>query len=150
MTGRERQIIGDVEFDDSDGSVTVEIDEIDSDGTIEIHYGSYSGSDDGSGAEAPTSMATSSPFSISVKGGDATSNQLTPIKTFKGGPIAVQVYSQASGGGNVSAGTSDNKGDVGAGDSDRKVTVVYTAAGQISGGSLKLAIPGWLVPSDSG
>ena len=49
--------LGDVEFDDSDGSVTVEIDDIDQDGTIEIHYGIYSGSDDGSGAEAPTSEA---------------------------------------------------------------------------------------------
>ena len=95
--------LGDVEFDDSDGSVTVEIDEIDPDGTIEIHYGVYSGSDDGSGAVAPSAVATSSAFSISVKGGDATSNQLNPIKTLKGGPIAVRVYSQASGGGNASA-----------------------------------------------
>ena len=140
--------LGDVDFDDSDGSVTVEIDDIDPDGTIEIHYGVYSGSDDGSGAVAPSAMATSSAFSISVKGGDGTSNQLKPVKTLKGGAIAIPVYSQVSGGGNVSAMTSDNKGDVGAGDADREVRVVYTAAGQISGGSLKLMIPaGWTHPT---
>ena len=140
--------IGDVEFDDTDNSVTVDIDSVDPDGTIEIHYGAYSVTDDGSGAHAPTEMATSSPFSISVKGGDATSNVLKPIKTFKGGPIAVRVYSQASGGGNASAMVSDNKGDVGAGDADREVTAVYTAAGQISGGSLELTIPGgWSYPT---
>ena len=39
--------------------------------------------------------------------------------------------------------------DVGAGDADREVTVVYTAAGQISGGSLKLTIPGgWSNPTE--
>ena len=97
----------------------MDIDEIDPDGTIEIHYGSYSGSDDGSGAVAPTATSTSSAFSISVKGGDATSNQLKSIKTLKGGPIVVRVYSQASGGGNVSASVSDNKkDDVGAGDAE--------------------------------
>ncbi len=139
--------LGDIEFDDSDGSVTVEIDEIDPDGTIEIHYG-VGGTGDGSGAHAPTAVAASSAFSISVKGGDATSNQLKPINTLKGGHIAVRVYSQASGGGNASASVSDNKGDVGAGDADREVTVVYTAAGEISGGSLKLTIPaGWSHPT---
>ena len=45
---------------------------------------------------------------------------------------------------------SDNKneGNIGAGDTDREVTVVYTAAGEISGGSLKLTIPaGWSHPT---
>ncbi len=136
--------LGDVDFDENDNSVTVDIDEIEPDDTIEIHYGVYSGTDDGSGAHAPTSTATSSPFTISIKGGDATTNQLKAIKT----PVTVRVYSQASGGGNASASVSDNKGDVGAGDADRQVTVVYTAAGQISGGSLKLTVPlGWSHPT---
>ena len=140
--------IGTIEFNETDNSVTVEIDSIDPDGTIEIHYGAYAGDDDGSGAHAPTSVATSSAFSISVKGGDATTNQLKPIRTLKNAPIAVRIYSQASGGGNASASVSDNKGDVGAGDADRKVTVVYTAAGQIRGGSLKLTVPGgWSHPT---
>ena len=140
--------IGNIEFDDSDGSVTVDIDLIDPESTIEIHYGAYAGDDDGSGAHAPTAVATSSAFSISVKGGDATTNQLKAIRTLKNAPIAVRIYSQASGGGNVSASVSDNKGDVGAGDADREVTVVYTAAGQISGGSLKLTVAaGWSHPT---
>ena len=136
--------LGDRDFDENDNSVTVDIDEIEPDDTIEIHYGVYSGTDDGSGAHAPTSTATSSPFTISIKGGDADTNQLKAIKT----PVTVRVYSQASGGGNASASVSDNKGDVGAGDADRQVTVVYTAAGQISGGSLKLTVPsGWSHPT---
>ena len=142
--------IGHIEFDESDDSVTVNIDSIDPDSTIEIHYGAYEGTDDdGSGAEAPSAATTSSVFYISVKGGDGVDNKLDPIKTLKKGPIVVPVYSQASGGGNVSAGTSDNKSDViGAGDADREVTVVYTAAGQISDGSLKLTIPaGWSHPT---
>ena len=140
--------IGNIEFDDSTDSVTVDINSIDSSGQIEIHYGAYEGDDDGSGAVAPTATSTSSPFSISVKGGDATTNQLKPIRTAKNAPIAVRVYSQASGGGNVSASTSDNKGDVGAGSADREVTVVYTAAGEISGGSLKLTVPAkWSYPT---
>ena len=139
--------IGHIEFNDTDNSVTVDIDSIAPGDTIEIHYGAYTGTDDGSGAHAPTAMAMSSPFSISIKGGDATTNQLSPIRTAKNAPIAVRVYSQASGGGNASAMVSDNKGDVGAGDADREVTVVYTAAGQISGGSLKLN--GSLVSPDS-
>ena len=126
----------------------MDIDEIDPDSTIEIHYGAYEGADDGSGAVAPSAVTTSSAFTISVKGGDATTNQLKSIRTLKNAPIVVRVYSQASGGGNVSASVSDNKGDVGAGDTDREVTVVYTAAGEISRGSLKLTVPGgWSHPT---
>ena len=140
--------IGTIEFDESDDSVTVNIDSIDSSGRIEIHYGAYEGDDDGSGAKAPTAATTSSVFLISVKGGDGVDNVLDPIRTLKTAPITVRVYSQASGGGNVSAGVSDNKGDVGAGSADREVTVVYTADGEINGGSLKLTIPaGWSHPT---
>ena len=142
--------IGHIEFNDSDNSVTVDIDSIDPESTIEIHYGAYTGTDDGSGAVAPTSATTSSAFSISVKGGDATTNQLKAIRTLKNAPIAVRVYSQASGGGNVSASTSDNKGDVGAGSTDREVTVVYTAAGANKRRQSETDHSRWLVPPDSG
>ena len=122
----------------------MDIDEIEPDDTIEIHYGVYSGTDDGSGAHAPTSTATSSPFTISIKGGDADTNQLKAIKT----PVTVRVYSQASGGGNAKAEVTDNNGDLGAGDADREVTVTYTAAGQIVNGRLKLTVPpGWSDPT---
>ena len=136
--------LGDRDFDENDNSVTVDIDEIEPDDTIEIHYGIYSGTDDGSGAHAPTSTATSSPFTISIKGGDADTNQLKAIKT----PVIVRVYSQASGGGNAKAEVTDNNGDLGAGDADREVTVTYTAAGQIVNGRLKLTVPpGWSDPT---
>ena len=136
--------LGDRDFDENDNSVTVDIDEIEPDDTIEIHYGIYSGTDDGSGAHAPTSTATSSPFTISIKGGDADTNQLKAIKT----PVTVRVYSQASGGGNAKAEVTDNNGDLGAGDADREVTVTYTAAGQIVNGRLKLTVPpGWSDPT---
>ena len=109
----------------------------------------YSGDDDDGGAEAPTTATASSSFTIQVKGGDAKSNRFKPIKTLKNEKIAVRVYSQASGGGNAMADVSDNKDpeDVGAGDTDREVTVIYTAGGEINSGSLKLAIPaGWSNP----
>ena len=143
--------IDEITFDEEDDSVTLDVGFIDPDGTIEIHYGAYEGDEDGSGAHAPTTRATSSAFSISVKGGEATTNRARPIKTLKGKAIAVRVYSQASGGGNAIASVSDNEGDeadVGAGDTDREVTIVYTAAGQIRGGSLKLTVPGkWSNPT---
>ena len=136
--------LGDRDFDENDNSVTVDIDEIEPDDTIEIHYGIYSGTDDGSGAHAPPSTVTSSPFTISIKGGDANTNQLKAIKT----PVTVRVYSQASGGGNAKAEVTDNNGDLGAGDADREVTVTYTAAGQIVNGRLKLTVPpGWSDPT---
>ena len=95
--------IDEITFDEEDDSVTLDIGFIDPEGTIEIHYGAYEGDDDGSGAVAPTARATSSPFMMSIKGGDATTNRARPIKTFKGKTIAVRVYSQASGGGNAEA-----------------------------------------------
>ena len=79
----------------------MDLDFIDPDGTIEIHYGAYEGADDGSGATHPPAATTSSAFTISVKGGDATTNRASSIKTLKGKAIAVRVYSQASGGGNA-------------------------------------------------
>ena len=142
--------IDEITFDEDDDSVTLDIDFIDPEGTIEIHYGAYEGDDDGSGAVAPAARATSSPFMMSIKGGDATTNRARAIKTFKGKTIAVRVYSQASGGGNAKADATDNirENVLGAGDMGRQVEIVYTASGQIRGGSLKLTIPGkWSNPT---
>ena len=143
--------IDEITFDEEDNSVTLDLGFIDPEGTIEIHYGAYEGDDDGSGAEAPTARATSSPFTIRVKGAKATTNRALPIKTFKGKTIAVRVYSQASGGGDAEANVSDNirENVLGAGDMGREVTIVYTAAGQIRGGSLKLTVPDdWSNPTN--
>ena len=114
--------------------------------TIEIHYGETAG--DGGGAVVPAKSDTYV-FRIETKGGNADTNAFKAIRgTVDGDRLEVRVYNQASGGGNASASVSDNKGDVGAGDADREVTVVYTAAGQISGGSLKLTVPpGWSHPT---
>ena len=114
--------------------------------TIEIHYGETAG--DGGGAVVPAKSGTYV-FRIETKGGNADTNAFRAIKgTVDGDRLEVRVYNQASGGGNASVSVSDNKGDVGAGDADRQVAVVYTAAGQISGGSLKLTIPGgWAHPT---
>ena len=54
---------------------------------------------DGSGAHAPKASSTNSPFTISIKGGDDTTNRFVAVKTAKERPIAVRVLSQASGGG---------------------------------------------------
>ena len=114
--------------------------------TIEIHYGETAG--DGGGAVVPAKSGTYV-FRIETKGGNADTNAFKAIRgTVDGDRLEVRVYNQASGGGNASASVSDNKGDVGAGDADREVTVVYTAVGQISGGSLKLTVPpGWSHPT---
>ena len=78
--------LGNIEFDDSDGSVTVDIDEIDPDGTIEIHYGSYSGSDDGSGAVAPTAVVARVVHSRSVlKAAMPPLISLSPLKPLRAG-----------------------------------------------------------------
>ena len=106
------------------------------------------GENDGSGARAPATVTTSSPFDISIKGGDdATRNQPVAIKTLIDRAIAVRIYAQASGSGNAMATVSDNKDELGAGDRDREVTIVYTAAGAINNGMLKLTVPdGWSHP----
>ena len=80
-----------IEFDEDDGSVTVDIGYIDPDGTVEIHYGAYEGTDDGSGAHAPSSATMSSAFTIQIKGSDATGKSLSSIKTLKG-----QIYRSPS------------------------------------------------------
>ena len=68
-------VIDAITFEEDDGSVTLDLAYVDPEGTIEIHYGAYEGDDDGSGAHALTSATMSSAFTISVKGGDATTNR---------------------------------------------------------------------------
>ena len=108
-----------IEFDEDDGSVTVDIGYIDPDGKqLRSTTARMKATDDGSGAHAPSSATMSSAFTIQIKGSDATGKSLSSIKTLKGKSIAVRVYSQASGGGNAMASVSDNirENDVGAGD----------------------------------
>ena len=58
--------------------------------------------------------------------------------TVDGDDLEIRVYSQASGGG--SAAVTAGADDLTAG-GEAEITVVYTAAGDISGGMLKLTIP---------
>ena len=91
--------IGPASFDENSQTATVDIFHIDTNGSIEIHYGAFDIKGDGSGAHAPTAASTNSPFTIETKGGDATTNRFSAIKTGKSRPIAVRVLAQASGGG---------------------------------------------------
>ena len=138
--------IGPASFDENSQSATVDIFYIDTNGSIEIHYGAFDIKGDGSGAHAPTAASTSSPFTIDIKGGDdAISNRFSAIKTAKLKPIAVRVLPQASGGG--SAAVTDGADDLTAGGMDAEITIVYTAAGEINNGMLKLTIPAkWSAP----
>ena len=107
-------------------SLTVPIFSLERDETIVVNYGTGGG-----GAEvAPTSGVTD--FVIKVKG--SPSGSLVTVKNME----QITVQSQASGTGVVAI---DTSGDVYAGDTERTVTITYTAAGQITGGSLKVTVP---------
>ena len=137
--------IGPASFDETSQSATVDIFYVDTSGSIEIHYGAFDIKGDGSGAHVPIAASTNSPFTIAVKGGDATTNRFSAIKTAKSKPIAVRVLPQASGGGG--AGVTDGADELTAGGMDAEITIVYTAAGEINNGMLKLTIPGgWSHP----
>ena len=64
--------------------------------------------------------------------------------------LQIRIYAQASGGGNamkLPTVSMTTKVNCGAGDRDREVTIVYTAAGEINNGMLKLTVPdGWSHP----
>ena len=138
--------IGPASFDENSQTATVDIFHIDTSGSIEIHYGAFDIEGDGSGAHALKAASTSSPFTIEVKGGDATTNRFSAIKTDKNRPIAVRVLAQASGGGSAAIEGLDDL-DLTAGGMDAEITVVYTAAGEINNGMLKLTIPAkWSAP----
>ena len=104
--------------------------------TITIRYGETAGS--GGGAVVPGASGTYT-FMIETKGGDADTNVLKAIRgTVDGDPLTIKVYSQASGGGSAAV-TAGASGITAGGSAE--VTVVYTAAGDISSGMLKLTTP---------
>ena len=104
--------------------------------TIEIHYGETAGS--GGGAVAPAASGKYR-FTIETKGGDADANVFKAIRgTDDGDPLEIRVYSQASGGGSAEVTAGDDGLTAGG---EGQITVVYTAAGDISSGMLKLTTP---------
>ena len=119
--------------------LTLPLISVDSDDTIEIHYGSGS-----LGAEAPKVKKTSD-FGFSVKG---TSGSFVNI-----GAVKVEVRSQASGRGEASVDTGmadeDGNATVHAGDTG-SITITYTSIGQIVNGRVKLTVPAALTGGADG
>ena len=122
--------------------VTIPIVSIDSGQNIEIHYGVGS-----LGAKAPNTRQVgnaASEFLFAVKG---TAGTFTSI-----GAVDVEVHSQASGRGSVSADTGmmavDGTPTVYAGHDMGSITITYDPIGQIANGRIKLTVPEALVGED--
>ena len=137
---------GDVEpaVFNEDGSVTADIVELPTGGTITIHYGSYAFASDTTGGAMVPDRAMESRFLIKIKGSDADSASLEAIQgTAKGEPLTVMVHPQASGGG---TGMIRNRGDLNlsAGAESTSITIEYEAEGEMVDGAVRLTIPaGW-------
>ena len=117
-------------------TVTVTIDDLDNDETIEIDYGRSAGA---GGAVAPDTAGPSS-FSMRVSGGEISAGVSAPFIRIKS-QLTVDVYSQRSGAGTAEVTVGDNEGDLHAGDEDREVEITYTSIGQIRDGQVKLTVP---------
>ena len=125
-----------VDPDDSD-SIIVPIIQIDREGKIKITYGSGSGP-----AMAPTAAGTST-FKISLQGPEDDD----PFVELEADSPRVTILAQASGKGDAVAIIADDDGDLAAGDSDRMIEIVYTAAGQMVAGTVRLTVPGAVAPA---
>ncbi len=117
-------------------SLTVPIFILDKDQTITITYGA--GSDDAGKVKASSATGDAA-FKFAVKGHE--DGNLVPIQ-----PATLTVGSQASGKGTaVITPTGDT---LHAGDANREIKVVYTAAGQMVAGQVRLTIPAdWSAPT---
>ena len=130
--------------------VTVPIISIAKDEKITITYGA---TDDGK-AKAPTAVNPSSVFTFAVRGTPALDGGA--LKGITSGSPAVKVEPQASGKAmSATATISDGQGVLYAGQDDRQITVVYTAAAQMVQAEVQLTIPakatrieglGWSAP----
>ena len=116
-------------------TVTIDIVDLSPDETIIIHYGAGS-----STVDAPSDIGQSR-FGMSIKG-SATGSPVS-LDT---DPLTINVRSQASGAGTAEISVTGD--DLHAGDTDRMLQIVYTAAGQMDGGDVKLTIPkAWSDPA---
>ncbi len=112
----------------ANSTVTVDIVDLAPDEEIVIHYGSM-----GSGMVMAPRDTGPSQFHIAIKGTEEGS--LITLDD----PLVINVRSQASGAGTAAIHVTG--GDLHAGDTDRELRIVYTAAGQMRGGEVKLTIP---------
>ena len=109
-------------------TVTIDIVDLSPDEKITIHYGAGS-----STVDAPSDIGQSR-FGMSIKG-SATGRPVS-LDT---DPLTINVRSQASGAGTAEISVTGD--DLHAGDKNRMLQIVYTAAGQMDGGDVKLIIP---------
>ena len=133
--------------------VTVPIISIAKDDIITITYGA--GAEDDGKAKAPTTVTPSSTFAFAVRGTPALDGGA--LQSLSSGSPAVKVERQASGKAmSAIASISDGQGPLHAGQDDRQITVVYTAAAQMVQAEVQLTIPakattieglGWSVPA---
>ncbi len=123
--------------DDDKFSVTVPIFSLDKANDIKITYGA---TDAGRAVASATTGVDA--FRFAVRGGE--SGNLAPIRT----QPTVTVNPQASGKGKAVIAITDGEGSLHTGDTGRELTVTYTAAGQMVGGKVRLAVPaGWSAPT---
>ena len=112
----------------SSSTVTMDIVDLSPTETITIYYG-----DGSSMVDAPSDIGLTR-FGVSIKG--SATGSPTNLDT---DPLTLNVRSQASGAGTAEVAVTGDA--LHAGDMDRELQIVYTAAGQMSGGQVKLTIP---------
>ncbi len=123
--------------DDDKFSVTVPIFSLDKTNTIRITYGAT-----GTGRAVASATTGTDAFRVAVRGHQG--GNLAPLRT----QPTITVNPQASGKGKAVLAVTDGDAALHTGDTDRELTVTYTAAGQMIGGKVRLTIPaGWSAPS---
>ena len=132
--------LGTADAPDGRRYVTVPIASITKGDQITITYG-----EDGS-TVAPTATGPD-PFTFAVRGTPATDGGT--LKSLSSGSPSVTVERQASGKAMSAMTTvSDGQGALHAGQDDRQITVVYTAAGEMVAGQVRLTVPAKAVTID--
>ena len=132
--------LGTADAPDGRRYVTVPIASITKGDQITITYG-----EDGS-TVAPTAVGPD-PFTFAVRGTPATDGGT--LKPITDGSPSIRVERQASGKAMSAMTTvSDGQGALHAGQDDRQITVVYTAAGEMVAGQVRLTVPAKAVTID--
>ncbi len=123
--------------DDNKFSVNVPIFSLDKTNTIKITYGAT-----GTGRAVASATTGTDAFRVAIRGHEG--GNLAPLRT----QPTITVNPQASGKGKAVLAVTDGDASLHTGDTGRELTVTYTAAGQMIGGKVRLAIPaGWSAPS---